>query len=313
MKKVLTFFLLLCLFGCKKKEVLSSQIYAYGTDISINLYEGKKEDLNRVKDIFYHYYYLSDYDNERNMANVYTINKRAYNKEVILDEDFFNMIRKAIYYYELTNGNCNIAIGAASYKWHEMIDNKDHRIEVLQDETNNVNIYDIILNEENLSIKFKNENLKIDLGSVAKGYALKKALEYLSEVNINRYLINAGTSSIGVGKNEKGGEYNIHIIDPTNINKTFKTFKTSNSCISTSGDYHDSFLYEGKNYHHILNKNLGISHIYKSVTVIGDDAMLVDALSTALFSTSIEEARSILEKGHCSAVFYLEDGTVIEI
>lgn len=313
MKRGFTLFFFLFLFGCGRQEVLSSQIYVYGTDISINLYEGKKDDLNKVKDIFYHYYYLADYENERELVNVYTLNKKAYNEEVIVSEDFFNMLSAGIECYELTNGNCNIAIGAASYKWHDMIDEKNNNISVLQNETNNVSINDIILNRDNLSVRFKNENLKIDLGSIAKGYALREAISYLKEKEIEKYIINAGTSSIGVGKTQKDGDYNIHIIDPVNIADTFKSFSTSNKCISTSGDYQDYFEYEGKNYHHILNKDLGISHIYKSVTVIGDDAMIVDALSTGLFSINITDARSILEKSNCSAIFYLDDGTVVEI
>lgn len=312
MKRILILFIFFFLCGCEK-EVLSSQIYPFNTNISIMLYQGSNKDLQAVKDIFYHYYYLVDYQNERSEVNVYTLNQEAYNKEVVVSKDLYDLIKCGIDCYYKTDGYCNIAIGAASYKWQKMIDEKNYHLDVLQEETNNIKINDIIMNDDNLSVKYNNEYLKIDLGSIAKGYALEKAMVYLKEKSINKYIINAGTSSIGLGLNSKGGEYNVHIIDPTDISKTFKSMSVSNKCLSTSGDYQDSFIYDDEVYHHILSPNLNNAHYYKSVTLIGNNAYLADALSTALFSMPFEKASKMAEKEGFNAVFYMYDGTVKEI
>ena len=154
-----------------------------------------------------------------------------------------------------------------------------------------------------------NPGAKLDLGAFAKGYATQKAIDYLKSKGVEYYYINAGTSSIAAGKNPDYPTYSIGLREPVLERNIYGVVKIVDSTITTSGDYEQYFTYKGARFHHIISPKTKVpSSNYHVLSIIGQDAGLMDAASTALFSMNMEEAEAYLNKINAEAVFY-EAGT----
>lgn len=162
---------------------------------------------------------------------------------------------------------------------------------------------------------------KLDLGGIAKGYAVGEILALYRESGVTGGIVSC-TSSVGVtGRKADGSAFRIGLQDPDHGEELLGTLTLKDSILSTSGDYERSFTAEGVRYHHILDPETGLPAQtgLRSVTVVaaigdGDDLPLLgartDALSTALFVMGYgEEALNLLTEYGMEAVF-VTDGQV---
>lgn len=135
----------------------------------------------------------------------------------------------------------------------------------------------------------RKSDVKLDLGSYAKGYVTEIVGEYLENEGINKYLINAG-GNVKVGSSYKSDGYAVGIEEPFNTSKIYKVLHVENESVVTSGSYQRYYEYNGKNYNHIINpKTLFPDNYTKSVTVITKDSKKADILSTYLFLLPIDD------------------------
>jgi len=142
-------------------------------------------------------------------------------------------------------------------------------------------------------VEFKLSGMKIDLGGIAKGYALDCAVKKLKERGINSCLINAGGQVYALGKNF-GTPWKVAIKNPR-APKISQILELKNRSISTSGDYEQFFFKEGRRYCHIINPKTGYpaeSQI-TSVSVISSSGLTADALSTAVFILGRERGEAL--------------------
>jgi len=166
---------------------------------------------------------------------------------------------------------------------------------------------DILLETQNdqYFITINGEDIKLDLGAISKGYATQKVYEYIKNQGISYYSVSSGTSSIIVGENQNRSEENyifrVSLANPYKIEftdkATYGTIEVKNSSITTSGNYEQYVLYQGQRYHHIVSPFAKKpEQYYHTVTIVGEDAGLLDALSTALFSMSPEMMSTWLDE-----------------
>ncbi len=129
-----------------------------------------------------------------------------------------------------------------------------------------------------------NKYCKIDLGGIAKGYALDEAITALKRVGIQHAMINAGGDIRMMGMH---GErpWLVGIRDPRNHNKIVGVLALSgDKSVVTSGDYERFFTVNGRRYHHILDPQTGYPAMQaQSTTIVASTATMADAWSTALF------------------------------
>jgi len=150
-------------------------------------------------------------------------------------------------------------------------------------------------------VKITGEDIKLDLGAISKGYATQKAYEYLKSEGVKYYSISAGSSSIVVGEHfqREGGRFWIELANPIQTTTTkpgYGTFYAKNLSVTTSGNYEQYVMNQGKRYHHIVSPTTKQpAHFYHTVTLIGEDAGLLDALSTALFSMNREQLEAWID------------------
>jgi thiamine biosynthesis lipoprotein len=142
----------------------------------------------------------------------------------------------------------------------------------------------IILHEKDNVVEFKIPGMKVDLGAIAKGFALDCAVKKLKERGIGSCLINAGGQVYALG-GYAGNQWKIAVQNPRNKPGISRILELKNISIATSGDYEQFFFEKGKRYCHILNPKTGypVDSGTASATAIDRSGLTADALSTAAF------------------------------
>ncbi len=138
-------------------------------------------------------------------------------------------------------------------------------------------------------ISSNNKNLKIDLGGIAKGYAVDRAITQLKSLGIKNAIVNTGGDLRAIGDRGER-EWSIGIRSPDGEGAIAAINPQNDESIFTSGDYERMFVHEGRRYHHIINPVTGWPATgARAATVIHPDAMVADAAATAMLIASPEE------------------------
>ena len=157
------------------------------------------------------------------------------------------------------------------------------------------------------------EGCTLDLGAVGKGIGCAEITDYLQkQQKITAGLVNLGGSSVlTYGTKPDGCKCLIAITDPRETEGDYlgAVAIDGGEFLSTSGDYEKYFMEDGVRYHHILDPKTGYpaNNGVCSVTVVCDDAVAADGLSTACFILGMEKSQSLLEKYNAEALFVDED------
>ncbi|MFA5114744.1 MAG: FAD:protein FMN transferase [Candidatus Omnitrophota bacterium] len=154
----------------------------------------------------------------------------------------------------------------------------------------------IIFNEGNNVVKFKVPGPMVDLGAIAKGFAVDSAVKKLKERGIGSCLINAGGDIYCLGV-KSGAPWSVAVQDPRRSG--FADYLRLKDCaVATSGDYRQFFQSGKRRYSHIMNPRTGYpaDSGVVSVTVIAPDCLTADALATAIFILGKEKGARLAEK-----------------
>lgn len=179
-----------------------------------------------------------------------------------------------------TGGAFDVTVGKIIYMY-DFVDEIMPTVEEIDSALFFVGNEKIICNDGNL-IKYDPE-IFIDLGGIAKGFIVDKAIQYLNENDIIYAAINAG-GDLFVLRNPDTEIWKIGIQHPRNQSALFGSIEVKDRAVVTSGDYEQYFIKEGKRIHHIIDPKTGLpSYNSVSVTVIAPNATTADALCTALF------------------------------
>ena len=156
------------------------------------------------------------------------------------------------------------------------------------------------------------EGMKIDLGSVAKGYAGQLAAQMLREHGVQSALLNLGGNVQTVGAKPDGSPWQIGIKDPQGED-AMMVLSVEDQAVVTSGGYERYFEQDGQTYWHIMDPSTGhpADSGLISVTIVGDEGVVCDGLSTALFVMGLEKAADLwAQSGDFEAVFVTASGEV---
>lgn len=148
------------------------------------------------------------------------------------------------------------------------------------------------------AVVFRDPDVALDLGGIAKGYGVDLAAEALRSYGIQNGLVNVGGDLYALGHSEDGDPWKIGVRDPEDPNGIVATVEASDCAVATSGDYLQYFDYAGRRYHHMLDPQTGEpkrSHI-RSVTVMAENCMAADAAGTTTFGMPRTDAERLLDR-----------------
>jgi len=222
-----------------------------------------------------------------------TINRDAAQREVKISKELFNLIKRSIEYSELSNGAFDITFASVGHLYDYRM--KQHPTDKqIKRKLSAINYKNINLNETDSRISFSHKNTRIDLGGIAKGYAVDNAIKILKNCGIKNALVSAGGDSRILG-DKNGRPWVMGVRHPRDETRVVVSIPLSDSAISTSGDYERYFIENGTRYHHIIKPSTGQSvNQTWSVSVMANEAITSDALSTTLFVLGTEKALQLI-------------------
>lgn len=237
------------------------------------------------------------------------LNRQAANTAVQVSDELYQLVRQTRQISELSNGAFDITFASVGFYYDYRAGKKPDPTQLLN-QRKYVNYQSVQLLADN-TIRFAQPGVKIDLGGIAKGYAVERAMAIVANHGIKYAQLTAGGDSRLLG-DKAGKPWLVGIKHPRQDDKYAATLPLENTAISTSGDYERFFIEDGVRYHHILDPKTGQSAAgLTSVSVIGADTGKTDALSTTLFVLGLQQGMQLIEKipGY-EAIFITADNTL---
>jgi thiamine biosynthesis lipoprotein len=183
----------------------------------------------------------------------------------------------------------------------------------LQEASAHTNIENLVIDEENSTVTLTDPKMKLDVGAIAKGYAVEMVARTLEEKGITGYVLNVGGNVRTVGTKPDGTPWTAGVENPAEEeNADYLAYLALDGrSLVTSGSYQRYYVVDGKRYHHIIDPaTLMPSEGFVSVSIVCQNSAEGDALSTALFCMTLEEGLVLIESiPDAEAMWLLPDGT----
>lgn len=233
------------------------------------------------------------------------VNAQAGGAPVHVPADTLDLVRRGLEIGKLTGGAFDITWAALWGLWDfraahaELPDPK-----VIAARLPKVDYRKVEIDPAASTIRLPEAGMAIGLGGIAKGAALARAAQALSKIGVLDYLLSAGGQVLAHG--QRGGRpWRVGICDPRSEspNDYFAELDVQDRSVSTSGDDERYFVLNGKRYHHILDPRTGWpAQGLRSATVVSPDAILADALSTAMMVRGPDEGLALALKAGVEVV-----------
>lgn len=242
------------------------------------------------------------------------INRRASKQPVSISTEMLALINMSLAYHQKTGGAFDITVGPLMNLWsfgqNEHVPGQPEIDGVLP----LVDSQNIRLDLKERQIRLIKPKVRIDLGGVAKGYAVDQAIAVLKKHGIESALVTTGSTTRVIGQKPDGEPWKIGIENPRSKNDIIGILELKdNESVSTSGDYQQYFIRKGKRYHHIFDPQTGLpAGDYMSVTVITPRSCAeADILSTAIFVLGYPKGLNFVEKNpDLEAMIVTTDGKI---
>jgi thiamine biosynthesis lipoprotein len=220
--------------------------------------EAAFQEVERINVLMSHY---------RPGSEVSRITRFAGKREIRVSPETLEVIERSLYFSRLSEGAFDITIGSIFRLWN-FREGKIPDDQSLRENLKRVDYRKVKVDRAASSVFLEDSGMELDLGAIAKGYAVDLACTVLLKKGMEGFLV-----------------------------KLLAKLKVRNAAIATSGDYEKFFLQGGERYHHILNPSTGMpAQECQSVTILAPRAMDADALATTVFVLGPRKGFSLIEK-----------------
>jgi thiamine biosynthesis lipoprotein len=227
-------------------------------------------------------------------SEISLVNRNAAENQVRVSAELLNLLARGLEMSRLTHGAFDITYASVGQMY-------DFRAGIRPDEEKIAATLPAIdyrlveLNLTNQTVFFTRQGVRIDLGGIAKGYAVERGVGILRMQGIEHGLVSAGGDSRILG-DRRGAPWIVGVRDPRNSDRVIARLPLVDEAISTSGDYERFFEEDDVRYHHIISPATGHSASeVRSVTIIGPDATMTDGLSTSVFVMGVEDGLRLID------------------
>ena len=244
-------------------------------------------------------------------SEISKINRLDKGEALKISAEAFNLIDKAIEYSAKTDGAFDITVKPlidiwAKAKTHGRVPSEEY----IKLAAGKVGRSAVVLDKAGLTISFEKDGMALDLGGVAKGYGVDRAIAILKENGIKDAIVNSGGDVYCLGARSKRQPWSVGIRHPRDSDRIFLEIKLKDKAVDTSGDYEKYYILDGKRYSHIIDPRSGrpIGDKVLSASVIADDATTADILATALCVLGRDGLSIISKLGGLDSVVVTKEG-----
>lgn len=312
MKKffILVLMLTAAISGCseKKTEPVSRDLFAmdtymnlkaYGDDSTLSAIDKAAEKIMEFEELF---------SVTKEKSDIRNIN-HAEGRRVIVNKETADIIKTSVQIGSQSGGALDVTVYPVLRQWgfttgeYQIPD-----IKTLAFLLENVNYRKITVDENSVTVP---KDVQIDLGALAKGYTGDAVMNIFRENGIESAIVNLGGNVQTLGKKPDGSMWKVAIRNPFQPDTELGIVQVSDKAVITSGNYERYFIGEdGNSYCHIINPSTGkpAQSGIVSVTIVGEEGLVCDALSTCLFIVGSDKAETIWrEREDFEMIFVTDD------
>jgi thiamine biosynthesis lipoprotein len=235
------------------------------------------------------------------------INQEAAQHPVAVPQELFDFIADAMRYQRESGGTFDITVGPLMKAWgffrgEGRMPSEDE----LAGARRHVGGTHVTLDPASRTIAFDEAGVELDLGGIAKGYAVDRVVELLKRREVAAALISAGGSTIyGFGAPPAAAAWTVTLQDPTDSRNTALTLGLKDRALSVAGGSEKWFEADGVRYSHIMDPRTGRpAQGVLSVAVLTTTGTAGDALDDAFFVLGPEQSRAYLRRLHDTEVIF---------
>ncbi len=301
-----------------------TQIVAYAEDeqefrIYFDTIHSRLQELHKLYDIYHNY---------EGINNIKTINDYAGISPVEVEQEIIDLILFAKLWSEKTGGSVNIALGPVLEIWHyyreeALYDPENAELppmDRLQDAARYTDLDQVIVDEEEKTIYLPDPEMSLDVGAVAKGYALELAVREAVAEGLESAIISAGGNVRMIGRpmDDERDLWGIGVQNPDaaviagGSENLIDVIYLGEGSVDTSGDYQRYYMVDGEMFHHLIDpETLMPAKHYRAVTVAASGSGPADFISSALFLVPFEESLALAESmDNIEALWVMPDGEI---
>jgi FAD:protein FMN transferase len=288
----------LLLACCSSNEPLplhKSSRFLMGTLIQVTIPGGEAAAKALAEAIFSELKRVEDLTSFHNPSGLTKINDQSGNGIIKADSELLSLIGESLRFAKETQGAFDPTLGPLTRLWN--FSAGDPRLPSSSEITaalSKIGWRRVTVDSAAGTIMLPDRGMALDLGGIAKGYALQQAAEVIRKRGISAALVNAGGDVLVVGEREPGKPWRIGVQDPRNERSMVAVANLKDCVVQTSGDYERCFIADVKRYHHILNPATGYpADGLQSVTVVAPTGM--STVTAGIFVLGVEKGLKYIE------------------
>lgn len=298
----------LLLLQAQRFETVAQKQFLMGTFVEVKAIGEERAELERaINAAFEEIKRIEQKMSRAGEGELGRVNREAASQPVHISDELLFVLQEALKYKALTGGKFDVSIGKIVDAWGFKEDwDGVGRVPSREELEALLVPKEIIIDPLNKTVQLSSAAVEIDLGGIAKGYAVDKAIEVLRAYNIKGALVNAGGNIRVYGQRpesllyffERKRPFVIGIQHPRNEENILGAIELQGDmAVATSGDYQRYFFKDGIRYHHIFDPATGLpANETISATVIAPTALIADALSTGVFVLGPEKGMELIEQ-----------------
>ena len=334
MKKILSLILILIflvacalpLQSCAARKKFSVHSFEYfDTITTVSGYAKSQNEFDEVKatimsELENYDHLFSIYDQYDGLNNLYSLNEviDGSHPSLTVDRKIIDLLIYSKQMYQTTQGRVNVAMGSVLSIWHRHRTQAKEETATLPTEdelsaaAEHTDINSILIDESNSTVYISDPEVLLDVGAIAKGYAVEMIAQKLEQSGIDGYMLNVGGNVRTIGRSRK---WSCGIENPYggDTDPYYEILELNGQSLVTSGSYNRFYTVNQKSYHHIIDPDsLMPPDNYISVSVVCESSALADALSTALFLMDTTMGMQLIDTlDDAEAMWVQNDGSVL--
>ncbi len=317
---------LLLLTGCtpegsQSRSYVASFLTLFDTVTVVTGYAESEEEFRAVAaalydDLLYYHQLFDIYKTYEGVNNLKTLNDNAGGEAIKVEQPIIDLLLFCREVYDVTDGQVSAVMGSVLSLWHQArdagIDDPEHaalpNAAALEEAGAHMDFDNVIIDTAHSTVRITDPQLKLDVGAIAKGYAVELACKKAPE----GILVSVGGNVRPTGAKPDGSAWTVGIQDPRDSDAYLRTILTTEMSVVTSGDYERYYMVDGERYHHLIDpQTLYPADRWQMVTILCPDSGLADALSTALFCVTRETGQALLDRYGAEAMWVTPEGEVL--